>query len=220
MAKDDSPKFKTQSTGIIPGQFAGLTREEFERVSQNRKSVGVPANPQIHFTVNQTEQTRAQNNYLGKIAAWLAVEPWLDFGEAAPYIKRLAEIEWDRQPRERDELIRIICSDYSGTAKKLGLSRLRVDGKQARSSHTEDNARTSKNVGKKIEALLPRSWEELRKRGSISQKEAAGYLRRAPKTVQRLVKAQRLKQSAKKRIICDEHLRNEIRNVHGRHVLP
>jgi hypothetical protein len=67
---------------------------------------------------------------------------------------------------------------------------------------------------------LPSTWDELRKRNSITEKEAAGYLRRSTKTVQRLVKAKELKQSTKKRIICDEHLRRGIRKVHGPHVLP
>ena len=70
------------------------------------------------------------------------------------------------------------------------------------------------------EGVLPRTWEELRKRNSITQREAAAYLQRNPKTVRRLVKDKKLGQSAKKRIICDEHLRNQIRKVHGPRVLP
>jgi hypothetical protein len=68
--------------------------------------------------------------------------------------------------------------------------------------------------------VLPRSWEELRKRDSISRKEAADYLRCGIKSVQRLVNANELKESPKNRLICNELLRKQIRNVHGNQVLP
>jgi hypothetical protein len=84
----------------------------------------------------------------------------------------------------------------------------------------ENNGKTERSVAAKPTATLPPTWNDLRKQHSITQKEAAGYLRRDTKTVQRLVKANELRRSEKKRIICDERLRNQIRKVHGPHVLP
>jgi hypothetical protein len=72
----------------------------------------------------------------------------------------------------------------------------------------------------KPEVPLPKTWEELKSRGSISRKEAAGLLRWTVKTVDRRVKANELKTSEKGRIVCNERLRNQIRKVHGRQVLP
>jgi hypothetical protein len=67
---------------------------------------------------------------------------------------------------------------------------------------------------------LPSTWEELRKRGSINRSQAASYLKRGTKTVLRLVQARELRESTKKRIVCNEMLRKQIRKVHGQHVLP
>lgn len=66
---------------------------------------------------------------------------------------------------------------------------------------------------------LPRTWEDLRRRGSIRRKEAAQYLNCSERTVQRRVEKRQLTQSIKGRISCDDHLKIEIRKVHGDHVL-
>jgi hypothetical protein len=93
--------------------------------------------------IKQTEHPDAQSNdkttlssYLEKVIKCLAVEPadlWSEYGEAAPYVRQLAEIEWNKKIqwntsgdavesyRKRDQLIQIICRDYPEAARKLDL---------------------------------------------------------------------------------------------------
>ncbi len=74
--------------------------------------------------------------YLDKLLACLAREPadlWPEYGEAAPYVKQLAEIEWNKKiqwsmsdnaaesHRDREDLLRIISREYPEAARKLGL---------------------------------------------------------------------------------------------------
>ena len=66
---------------------------------------------------------------------------------------------------------------------------------------------------------LPQTWEEFRQRGSISRKETSKILQCSLKTVGRRVDSKELKESSKKRILCDDLLKIQIRKVHGDHVL-
>jgi hypothetical protein len=70
-----------------------------------------------------------------------------------------------------------------------------------------------------VAAPLPGTWEELRNQSSISQKEAAQFLKCDPRTIRRRVTDKELTRSPKGRIVCNERLRNQIRKVHGEHVL-
>lgn len=88
---------------------------------------------------------------------------------------------------------------------------------------------TVNNYGREIEELakpaakpgvyIPGTWEELRKRNSISRKDAANMLKCDLKTVSRRIKDKSLTRSQKGRIVCNERLKNEIRKVHGEQVL-
>ena len=66
---------------------------------------------------------------------------------------------------------------------------------------------------------LPGTWEEIKRFGSISQRQAAEWMGRSTKTIQRLFKDRRLTKTPKKRVVCNDFLRNELRKVHGTHVL-
>jgi hypothetical protein len=70
------------------------------------------------------------------------------------------------------------------------------------------------------EAPVPKQWDELLSQGSISQAYAAQLLRCSVKTVRRLADRHELRWSQDGHIACDEHLRHQIRKVHGEHVLP
>lgn len=74
--------------------------------------------------------------HLDKLIACLAVEPadlWPEYGEAAPYVRQLAEIEWNKKiqwsmsddaaesHRKRAELIQIIVREFPDAARKLSL---------------------------------------------------------------------------------------------------
>jgi hypothetical protein len=66
---------------------------------------------------------------------------------------------------------------------------------------------------------LPDKWEDIRKRGSVTQIQAAKFLLRDPRTVRRLIQRRELTSSKKGRVACDEKLRHQIRKMHGQHVL-
>jgi hypothetical protein len=168
-----------------------------------------------------------------KYSRWNETELAVKFGEAGQYVNQLCKIDrklkgnWSRRSEtalelhnNREALVAILLRDYPEAAQELGLRMAeRVKGEPEHSntaSPAENNAKTTSES----KPTLPATWDELRKRLSITQREAAEYLQRKTKTVQRLVKDKELKQSAKKRIICDEKLRNQIRKVHGTHVLP
>ncbi len=170
-----------------------------------------------------------------KYSRWNDIELALRFGDGGRYVKELCEIDrklkgnWSRTSEtalelhnKREALIQILLRDYPEAADELGLrvpERVKEEAEHSNTtSPAENNAKTTAESNPTV--ILPATWDELRKRLSITQKEAAGYLQRNTKTVRRLVKDKELKQSAKKRIICDEHLRNQMRKVHGPHVLP
>jgi hypothetical protein len=92
---------------------------------------------------------------------------------------------------------------------------------QTEHPHAQNSTTTARNFesGSASSGALPRSWEELQNQNSISQKQAAQYLKCDPRTVRRLVKAQKLTRSPKGRIVCNEQLRYQIRRVHGNQVL-
>ena len=77
--------------------------------------------------------------------------------------------------------------------------------------------RTSAPAIREVE--IPRLWTDLANKGSITLDEAALYLRCSTKTVRRRADQYELKRSDKGRIVCNEQLRNQIRKVHGQHVL-
>lgn len=51
-----------QSTGIIPGQFAGLTAEEREKLKVNQNLIAVPANPYFPDLWSQTNANQAEGS--------------------------------------------------------------------------------------------------------------------------------------------------------------
>ncbi len=57
MATDEKGKPRTQSTGFIPGQFAGLTAEEHAKLLSGRTPTEVPANPPTYFLSDLWPQT-------------------------------------------------------------------------------------------------------------------------------------------------------------------
>jgi hypothetical protein len=86
------------------------------------------------------------------------------------------------------------------------------------SASVESTNATVPNKGKGAVAL-PINWADLLDSKSISQKEAAEFLQCDPRTVRRRVTGNELTRSPKGRIVCNERLRNQIRKVHGQHVL-
>jgi hypothetical protein len=110
-----------------------------------------------------SEESRA---YLDKIIACLAVEPadlWPEYGEAARYVRQLAEIEWNMKiqwrmsgdavdsHRKREELLQIISRDYPEAARKLRLPSPEV----RRDKELHHSAQTGKSGKRKalVEAL-------------------------------------------------------------------
>ena len=71
----------------------------------------------------------------------------------------------------------------------------------------------------KSRASIPSNWTDLLNRKSISQKEAAEFLECDPRTVRRRITERELTRSPKGRVVCNERLRKQIRDVHGEHVL-
>lgn len=69
------------------------------------------------------------------------------------------------------------------------------------------------------EVPIPRQWNDLLSKGSISQTHTAQLLRCNERTVRRLADRHELKKSDVGRIVCDEQLRHQIRKKHGEHVL-
>ena len=141
MATDERGKPRTQSTGIMPGQFKGLTAEEFKNLSLRRKpAVAAEA---LEPAPIQNSDKRTRSPFTDRLMAYFVVEPgeFPDHGEAIPYVKELIEIESDyniewntaddacdvlesQVRRRREELLQIICRDYPETAKKLLLQDL------------------------------------------------------------------------------------------------
>lgn len=136
--------------------------------------------------------------------------------KAVEYQAATAEImrrSLPQQERFNQEADRILTS--------MGLSPASHDlkeliGPKTYSNETERKRRTSPAIR---EPEIPRLWADLLKRGSISQADAASYLKCCTKTIRRIVARHELTKSRAGRIACDERLRNQIRKVHGQHVL-
>jgi hypothetical protein len=102
-----------------------------------------------------------------------------------------------------------------------GAIALRLTASVSKSSSVQNRGKTAQGFeGGARTGALPTNWEELRKQNSISQRQAAQFLRCDPRTVRRRVQDKELTRSPKGRIVCNEQLRNQIRKVHGKHVLP
>jgi hypothetical protein len=59
------------------------------------------------------------------------------------------------------------------------------------------------------------AWDDLKHLGSISQKDAAKYLRCTARTIYTFIKDKRLNKSKSGRVACDEKLYIELRKKHG-----
>jgi len=102
------------------------------------------------LTPQNRDATREVAMNLEKLIACLGAESdadlWPEYGEAAQYVRELAEIVWRLKVQwnstgnalelrhKRDELIQILCSEYPTAAKKLGL--LRWEAKSVESKPT------------------------------------------------------------------------------------
>ena len=108
------------------------------------------------------------SSYWEKIIACQAVELadlWREYGEAAPLVKRLADIEWDRKIqrnmggdplqayRDRRDLIQIICTEYTEVAKKL---ELQSQGSLASNNEEAAQSVESKSTNKQQKPLTDR----------------------------------------------------------------
>lgn len=102
-----------------------------------------------------------------------------------------------------------------------GAINLRLTASVSKNSPTQNDGKATQNSGGEPpgSGALPSTWEELRNQGSISQTQAARFLRCDPRTVRRRVQDRELTRSPKGRIVCNELLRNQIRKVHGAHIL-
>jgi hypothetical protein len=68
-------------------------------------------------------------------------------------------------------------------------------------------------------AEIPKFWHQLQKKGSLSQQEAADFFCVSRRMIRNYLEEKKLTGSKKGRVACDEKLRNELRKVHGNHVL-
>jgi hypothetical protein len=118
----------------------------------------------------------------------------------------------DRYKREIEELA-------SAIVETVGEAGVRIAQHQPIGDLQSAADKPARLSDRKISAPLPATWEELRKQNSISQKQAAEFLECDPRTVRRCVEGKELNRSPKGRIVCNEHLRHQIRLVHGDHVL-
>jgi hypothetical protein len=105
------------------------------------------------------------------------------------------------------------------SAERVGEARVRIAQNQPIGDLQSAANKPAQMSDHKITAPLPATWEELRKQNSVSQKQAAEFLKCHTRTVRRRIEHKELGSSSKGRIVCDERLRHQIRQVHGEHVL-
>lgn len=167
-------------------------------------------------------------DFANGLARWDAFATWVD---------KVTRIQWKAPLAEDGGIDRDKLQEALATRKRFFESRismyatewlsaaddaiaLRLTASVSENSSVQNRGKTAQGFDSEARTgALPPTWEELRKQNSISQKQAAHFLRCNPRTVRRYLQAKELKRSPKGRIVCNEQLRNQIRKVHGEHVL-
>jgi hypothetical protein len=169
-------------------------------------------------------------DFANGLARWDAFATW---------VEKVTRVQWDapltadghidqrklhdaiaRRREFFEQRIRMYSSEWLSAAD--GAIDLRLTASVSKNSPAQNNSKTAQTFESERpgSGVLPATWEQLRKRISIRQVQAAQLLNCDPRTVRRLVKASELRSSSKGRIVCNEQLRNQLRRVHGNHVLP
>jgi hypothetical protein len=102
---------------------------------------------------------------------------------------------------------------------KANRSLARLVEKEEQQLKTQQEAAVQRSRVGKTYLPVP-SISQLRSLKSISQREAADYLRRTPRTIRNYVGRKKLNVTPNKRVVCDDKLVRLLRQTHGDAILP
>jgi hypothetical protein len=178
----------------------------------------------------------------GLISSWTL--PWIELRKLIPYLISLAcdGQEWTKGwlgpgwligfPKELEEAVVLADGkrlDTNETKKLLravrDYARQRLNGRRAVPEAKEGveplaatTLRPVKGKAQRVEgenAPAVPAWDDLKKRRSVSQRQAAQCLGWTDRTIRKLFTERRLTKAPSGRVVCDDKLLTELRKVHG-----